>query len=224
MSEETKILWRKLHSQSRFRPKYPSELIVQYVFKNFKRDGKAKVLDLGCGAGRHVFFMANENLETYGIDISNEGVEYTKKILEQSDLKGNIECGSVSDLPYSDNYFDGIISYGVLYYCSIEEIKKAINEIYRVLKRGGKALVVVRTTKDYRYGNGTEIERNTFFIEEQDKNKCAFNENGMKMHFFTKSEIKTLFIAFKDIMIDTIEQTSENEKYKDSNFIIQLEK
>lgn len=47
--------WIALHQNKRYRPKYPSETVVQFVFRNFIRDGKTKVLDLGCGAGRHVF-------------------------------------------------------------------------------------------------------------------------------------------------------------------------
>lgn len=61
-------LWTNLHKEARYRPKYPSETVVQFVFRNFVRDGKTKVLGLGCGAGRHVFFMGRENIVPYGVD------------------------------------------------------------------------------------------------------------------------------------------------------------
>ena len=219
---DTKELWEKLHAQSRFRPKYPSEVIVQYVFRNFDRNGKTKVLDLGCGAGRHSYFMAKENLVVYGVDISAEGILYADKMLKQDNLKGEFKVGATDNIPYDNEFFDGIISYGVLYYCTFDEIKKSAQEIYRVLKKNGKALLVIRTINDYRYGEGREIEKNTFLIEEKDQEKCAFNENGMKMHFFTKDEVLKLFEEFSNITIDTIEETSENGKYKDSNFVVQL--
>lgn len=222
MDKKTKELWENLHKESRFRPKYPSEVVVQYVFRNFKRDNITKVLDLGCGAGRHTYFMSKENLDVYGIDISSDGVEYTKRILEQDNLNGNIKVGSVDNIPFDDELFDGIISYGVLYYCTTDEIKKSIKEIHRVLKNGGKALLIVRSTEDYRYGEGIEIEKNTFLIKEKDENKSSFNENGMKMHFFTRDELMELFNNFNSISIDMIEETSDNGKYKDSNFIVQL--
>lgn len=56
MSETNRQQWINLHKNKRYRPKYPSEIVVQFVFRNFSSDGKTKVLDLGCGAGRHVFF------------------------------------------------------------------------------------------------------------------------------------------------------------------------
>jgi len=219
-----KELWEKLHAQSRFRPKYPSELVVQYVFRNFKRDGNTKVLDLGCGAGRHSYFMARENIDVYGIDISSEGVAYTDKILKQDNLKGEFKVGTLDNIPYGNEFFDGIISCGVLYYCIFSEIEKSAEEIYRVLKKGAKALITIRTINDYRYGQGEEIEKNTFLINEKNEEKCAFNENGMKMHFFTREEVLKLFDKFSEIKIDTIEETFENGKYKDSNFIVQLTK
>lgn len=222
MHRNMKDLWQELHKQNKFRPKYPSEIVVQFVFRNFKRDGKTKVLDLGCGAGRHVHFMANENIDTYGIDISKDGIEYTQKILKHYKLKANLKVATVDNIPYEDDYFDGIICDGVLYYCNINEIHDAAKEIFRVLKPSGKAFIVVRNTEDYRYGRGKEIERNTFLIQEENKNKCAFNENGMKMHFFEVSEVKELFKNFSKIEIDKDIKTHENGSYKDSNFIINL--
>lgn len=38
----SKELWTNLHKESRYRPKYPSETVVQYVFRNFERCGSEK--------------------------------------------------------------------------------------------------------------------------------------------------------------------------------------
>ncbi|MBF8982972.1 class I SAM-dependent methyltransferase [Lutibacter sp. B2] len=224
MNLNMKKKWETLHSQSRFRPKYPAEIVVQFIFRNFKRDGKIKVLDLGCGTGRHVYFMANENIDAYGVDISESGINYTKKLLQENGLQDNLKVSSVDQLPFDNNYFDGLISYGVLYYCKNEEIKKAVDEIYRVLKPTGKGLLFVRNEKDYRYGDGEEIEKNTFMIKEDDESKCAFNENGMIMHFFEKEELVKLFSKFSSVQIDEIIETHENGQYCDANFVVDFTK
>jgi len=220
----TKIKWEQLHTQSRFRPKYPSELIVQFIFRNFIIDNNTKILDLGCGAGRHTYFMANEGIDVYGVDISKKGVEYTKKLLENNNLKGTIEIATIDKLPYKDNYFDGIISYGVLYYCTSNMIAKSVDEIYRVLKKDGKAIIVVRSINDYRFGQGKEIEKNTFIINELDSNKNSYNENDMLMHFFEEEELKNLFKKFSNIKIDRIIETHEGQKFKDNNYIVRIKK
>jgi ubiquinone/menaquinone biosynthesis C-methylase UbiE len=216
--------WEDLHKQTRFRPKYPVESVIQFVFKNFKRDKQTKILDLGCGAGRHVYFLANENIDAHGVDISKDGIAYTQKLLSENGLKANLEVSSVDSIPFADEYFDGIICYAVLYYCKSEQIGKAAKEIYRVLKHNGLAFIEVRDINDYRFGQGKEIEKNTFLISEEDCQKNAFNENGMVMHFFTEEEIKSLFKDFKNITIDKIIESHENSKYCDSNFRIILRK
>lgn len=222
--------WVELHKESRYRPKYPSENVVQFVFRNFKRDGMTRVLDLGCGAGRHIVFMANEKIVPYGVDYSSEGVDYTKGLLLNggySDYISNISVSSLVQLPYEDDFFDGIICYGVLYYMNYEEIRKAVNEIYRVLKQDGKGMIVVRNTEDYRCNLEKCIktdEKNTYKIIEDDQCKCASSENGMLMHFFDKDELVVLFKNFRELKIDRIVETHDNENFCDSNFVVTFTK
>lgn len=222
--------WRKLHSEKRYRPKYPSEQVVQFVFRNFERDGQKKVLDLGCGAGRHVVFMANENIIPYGIDFSEEGVLYTKECLREYGHEiycNNLEVGTLTELPYEDNSFDGLVCYGVLYYLPEEDIKKAVNEIFRVLKPGGKFFVQVRGKEDYRYCNSTNKkteEKNTFIINEVDSNKCASSENGMLMHFFEEKELINLFSEFDHVTVDKSIETHDGQKFCDFNYLVMGEK
>ena len=227
--ETNKEQWLTLHQNKRYRPKYPSEQVVQFVFRNFSRDGKTKILDLGCGAGRHVFFMANENIVPYGIDFSDGGVQYTKETLRDFHMEqyiDNIQVGSLTKLPYRDNFFEGIICYGVLYYLDIEAIKKAVSEMFRVLKPGGKIFLVVRSTDDYRYNSQKQNtdERNTIIISEENEKKCAYGENGMLMHFFDATELRELFSKFKKIEIDYIKETHENQQFSDCNYVVNVEK
>lgn len=227
---DSKSLWVNLHKESRYRPKYPSEVVVQYVFRNFKRDGSEKILDLGCGAGRHVVFMANENIQSYGIDYSIEGVKYTRELLDYSGHEkytDNIKEGELTNINFANEYFDGIICFGVLYYLKEQEINIAIKEIYRILKPGGKLFLQVRTTDDYRCSRNNqklEGEGNTYIINENDGEKCAHSENGMVMHFFTRQELEGLLKSFINVKIDLIEETHNNGEFKDSNYIVTAEK
>jgi ubiquinone/menaquinone biosynthesis C-methylase UbiE len=216
--------WAALHKQSRFRPKYPSEQVVQFVFRNFSNRGGTKILDLGCGAGRHVYFMAKENFNAYGIDISREGIEFAQGWISECGLTAELRVAPVDCIPFQNGYFDGVICYGVLYYCKFDEIIKSAEEIHRVLQTGGKSLVVVRSTNDYRYGLGREIEKNTFIIQENDSLKASYNENGMVMHFFDRKEIETIFRPFRMVTIDRLDETHDNERYYDSNYLVSLEK
>lgn len=229
MKDINKDKWTKLHQNNRYRPKYPSETVVQFVFRNFERDGKTKVLDLGCGAGRHVFFMAKEGIVPYGLDYSDEGIEYTKEMLTKYGLSKfvkNISSGSATMLPYENDFFDGIICYGVLYYLRLEEIRQAVSEMKRILKSGGKVLVVVRTIEDYRFDrrNLVEGENHTIIVSEENESRCANSENGMHMHFFDEQELRELFSDFKKVDIDYIRETHDNQQFCDCNYILKAEK
>ena len=56
MQQESRTvhLWENLYSQQGLGPKYPQDSVVRFVFNNLKAG--QKVLDLGCGAGRHAIF------------------------------------------------------------------------------------------------------------------------------------------------------------------------
>ena len=100
---------------------------------------------------------------------------------------------------------------------------KILSVQYVKWKPGGKFMCVVRSTDDYRCQeeNCKETEEpNTFYIEVEDKSKCAHSENGMILHFFTEQEITTLFKNFVEISIDKITESHNNGKFSDSNYII----
>lgn len=89
-----------------------------------------KTLDLGCGTGIITKLIKN----CIGIDSS-------KKMLEKCDKDLEIYHADIIKLPFKDNSFDNIISLTVLQ--DIENIKKAVKEIKRVLKINGKIVITV---------------------------------------------------------------------------------
>lgn len=217
-----KEFWLELHKEKRHQPKYPNDDIVAFTFRNFSRDGK--ILDLGCGAGRHLKFLAENGYKAYGCDYSSNGIEASKYLLDTYALSAELEVASVDNLPYEDNFFDGIISCGVLYYNPKDIIEKSAQEIYRVLKKGHKAYIVIRSLEDYRYQNAIKKTKYEVVINETDESKHAFKENGMNMYFFDKEEVERVFYMFKNIEINTLIRTYAGDTYKNHDYVIVLEK
>ena len=215
--------WDKLHLMERFQPKYPTEHVVRFVFTQFPRNLKErsnlKILDLGCGAGRHTIFLAREGFQTYATDVSEEGLKVVEKRLRDEKLQGTLKKANMEEQPFSDNFFDGIISFGVFYYNDLECYRIAVSEMYRILKKGGKALVFTRTTDDYRYGKGDKIDKNTFVLDIEDT-----NEIGMVMHFLDRAEINDIFGNFNKIILEKTEATFSNLEKKNSDWIIIVRK
>ncbi|MGO4272041.1 class I SAM-dependent methyltransferase, partial [Paenibacillus sp. TAF58] len=115
--EITANKWNELHNMKKFRLKYPSEIVVQFVFHNFQKGNEINFLDLGAGSGRHTFFLAREGYRVTASDVSASGIQFINELKEEFQLT-NIDTvvNSAISLPFDSDSFDGCISFGVLYY------------------------------------------------------------------------------------------------------------
>ena len=215
--------WNDLHLKERFQLKYPNEHLIRFIFSQFPRGlserGKIRILDLGCGSGPHTVFLAEEGFQVYATDISNNGLNVTEKRLKSSGLKAVLKNANMENQPFEDNFFDGVVSFGVFYYNDRSGYQKAVGELHRVLKKGGRAFVFTRTTDDYRFGKGKEIERNTFILDISET-----SEQNMAMHFLDREGINEVFSSFEEITVEKNETTFSNLKNKNSDWIIKLKK
>jgi ubiquinone/menaquinone biosynthesis C-methylase UbiE len=175
---------------------------VKKCAKIFKKKGYTTILDLGCGTGRHSIFLAQKGFLVYASDISKTGIAITKKKARSLDLNMKFKVFDMKSIPYPTNHFDGVICIFTLGHGLLEDNKRAIDEIYRVLKPGGMVVTEFVSVKDKTYGKGKEVEKNTFLGSfEEDKH--------MLHHYFTKDEIKTLLSKFTKIEISPKEYWGE---------------
>lgn len=105
-----------------------------------------KVLDMGCGPGRLVLAACarvGRSGEAYGIDPSTEMLALATHKATKAALPARFVQGVAEDLPFDDGYFDAVISSLVIHHLPGYDLKrKAFGEMRRVLKDGGRLLVV----------------------------------------------------------------------------------
>lgn len=79
----------------------PAEAVVQsaFIIKALDLQGDEKILDLGCGTGRHVIEFAKRGFNVTGIDVSAYLIEQGKKVLQDSDLDATLIVADMFDLP-----------------------------------------------------------------------------------------------------------------------------
>lgn len=98
---------------------------------------KTDAFDEAVGEGLYPF-LKKRGAEVHGIDIAPEAVNEASK--RYPDF--NLRCGDVRDLPYADCSFDLIVSNSTLdHFCTPQDIGKALQELYRVLKSGGELII-----------------------------------------------------------------------------------
>ncbi|MCX7928823.1 MAG: class I SAM-dependent methyltransferase [Patescibacteria group bacterium] len=104
--------------------------IVISLIKKYSRKKNPKILDAGCGAGLLAKKMSALG-RVYGIDLSKEAIKYAKK------RNINVKIGSVTKIPYPNNYFDIVTCIDVINLAEVDNEQKALSEIFRVLKPNG---------------------------------------------------------------------------------------
>lgn len=107
-----------------------------------------KTLDYGCGSGSSTIFLKEIGLDVEGVDISDE------MLSEANQLDNNIKYTLIksAEILNEDNEFDVVFSSFVLFEISSKnELKNVINEIYRVLKKGGIFIGVTGSTELYNH-------------------------------------------------------------------------
>ena len=104
----------------------------------FKINNVQKILDLGCGTGRHLIFFSKKGFEIFGLDSSPRGIEIAQEWLSEEGIEVETICQRIENkFPYEDNFFDAIISIQVIHHNLMKDIIKTVKEIERVLKKGG---------------------------------------------------------------------------------------
>ncbi|MFC1531823.1 class I SAM-dependent methyltransferase [Thermodesulfobacteriota bacterium] len=100
-----------------------------------------KVLDVGCGTGALSILaglLVGETGKIEGIDLAPEMIEKAKAKAKKNKLKIKFRTASIDELPYPDEFFDVVISSMMFHHLPIEVKKKGLEEICRVLIKGGK--------------------------------------------------------------------------------------
>lgn len=168
------------------------------VEKMFEERGVKKVLDLGCGSGRHTVYLAEHGFDVSGIDDAQEGIEITKTKLEAKKLKADLKLGDIYEkLPYQDGSFDAIVSTQTMHHNKIEKIRELIKEMERVLTPGGMIFITVRRRENPNEGNGADEEK----LADRTFAPLSGGEQGLPHYYFDE---ETLRREFSDFEIESI--------------------
>ena len=105
-------------------------------------DGRGKqILDCGCGMGNLSIYLAVKGGYVKGFDISSEMVKVARDNANKNNTakRCSFVCSSFEDLPYRDISFDLAMGAYILHHVNIE---RAVKELHRILKPGGKAVFI----------------------------------------------------------------------------------
>jgi len=116
-----------------------------------------RVLEIGCGLGTDGAQYAKAGAQYTGIDLTEAAIELARTRFEVSGLPGEFRVADAENLDFADDSFDLIYSHGVLHHTP--DTERAVQEIHRVLKPRGRAVVMLYHRGSYNYRVGIRILR-----------------------------------------------------------------
>lgn len=218
MKIDKKNKWDELYKKGVYQGRYPTEDLIRFIEKKFpnrKTRKHIKILDWGMGTGRHVHYLAKEGFLTYGVEISNSGVKLTQAWLKKAGFEAKLHTIDGVNTPYPSCFFDAIIDCAAIQHNEINQIKKIISEIYRILKPDGCVFSFCKSKQDFLFRKGKKIEKDTYYIKD-------FTEAPTIIHFFDEKEIKSLWNNFKNVEVEYTERTTNHMMNKIAHLLVSI--
>lgn len=111
------------------------------LFYGFSNYAGQQVLDVGCGNGYILSHFARGGASVSGVDLTAQGIRLSRQRFALANLQGKFAQSNAERLPFQDASFDLVTSMGVLHHTPRPD--NGIDEIYRVLKPGGRFLIMM---------------------------------------------------------------------------------
>ncbi len=161
----------------------------------FLRAGVKDVLVPGVGYGRNAKVFLDSGMSVTGIEISETAIALARSELG---LDLPIHHGSVLDMPFDQNVYDGIFCYGLIYLLDAEGRAKLLRDCYAQLRPGGHMMFTVISKRAPMFGRGPQLGEDWYEILP-----------GMKMYFYDADSVKREFGPYGLVVQSEIDEPGQ---------------
>jgi ubiquinone/menaquinone biosynthesis C-methylase UbiE len=173
LKERVRAFWQENPCGTKFADALPGsrrfyELVEEHRYEKewhipaaagFANSTNLSVLEIGCGLGTDGAQFAKAGAHYTGIDLTEAAVNLAKQRFALFQLPGTFRVADAEHLDFPDNSFDIVYSHGVLHHTP--DTAAAVREIHRVLRPGGKAVVMLYHRDSYNYRVNISLLRRT---------------------------------------------------------------
>lgn len=212
-NEENKKIWEEHFYK--YSLDIPNEEVVRFMARCRNLYPGGKMLDWGCATGRHTVLGCKWGFSMVAADYVAQCVEITKDRVERecSDIVHNVDYivnQSVNIEQIKDETLDVILAFGCVFSNPKEKQQEMIDNMYRMLKKGGRAFCDFRTQRDSIFLNRGNSK--------QALNGMLNLPNGVNISILSLEELQTMFLdaGFTIESIELNEFTQDNQKIQNS--------
>jgi len=185
------------------------------VVSEFLQDKKGKIIDLGCGSGRNM--IKNNDIEYYAVDFSSKQLENAGKYARDENVNAKFFKLSADDLlEFENEMFDYGLFISTLHCLESEEKRKnALQEFYRILKKGAESLISVWNSEDARFNK----LKGDIYMDWKDKSKSYMRY----YYLYDKDEFLDL-LRHAGFEVLEVYSVREHDRFSKKNLIVRVGK
>ncbi|MDA7510497.1 class I SAM-dependent methyltransferase [Verrucomicrobia bacterium] len=178
-------IWESIYENQKQINKVPQSELFTFLLTHFSGETEKKeLLEIGCGVGNNLLFAAFRlGMKVTGIDYSSKAIEMAKEVfLNYSIPHEDLLPMDASSMTFEDDTFDSVIDRAALQHNRFETSKTIVNEVHRVLKKGGGYYFTATSQDHLLFNQGESIGEGSYFSD---------HNEGVR-HFFSNHQILEL--------------------------------
>jgi tellurite methyltransferase len=183
--------WYWSNTDKHKRWKQPAPEVLEFI-RSLSPMERPRILDWGCGLGRHSVAFALAGFQVTSADASSAAINHVDDWAKRLNLAIETKvCDTVAN-NFPAETFDIVLSYNVIYHGFRHQFKAAIRHIHQVLKRKGIFFFTCPTRRDGKYGYGEMVAPHTY--------RCSKSITPGDIHYFVdERDLDEMLIGFQTI-------------------------
>ena len=190
-------LWQDPKVRERWESMPPLPEVVDMADRLVAED-RRRVLDIGCGLGRHTVYLAAKGFDVTATDIASSAIEKCTENLKAANLTATMVEVEMTQFPWPDAHFAGVVASNVIHHTDLATLKQIIASIARVLADGGYFVWVTPTPQHFACGHGRELGPGTWI-------DTGEHDGHLPHHYSTEEEVRELLTDYKILSLDEYE-------------------
>ena len=182
-----------------------SSFMVELISRN-KATCPGWALDIGCGTGRAFLPLTEAGYQVIGFDPTMKSIRFSQQRVNQSNISAYPVLASAAQIPLPTHSISFALAISNLFHLSITELTSALQEIYRVLLPGGKAILHFLDLEDWRHTLAKEIRPEYALVPSYQAVVTCFCSQKLIQNWINQAGLKLTDLELKTSSSDAGQQ------------------